>query len=172
MWGQNYLIFKNEKDFVKVDFNLSAGIVTAKKILPDQIDQDINQNNNYERTTTAQDIKIWWNPVSNEIYADWLKEDSEIPYYLCGQKPCQQPFQIFKSRLPIKNIDFFPQRKDVIIMAIDNGIYALEMDKKGQQNFQSIYKGKDPTFGIIKGENYLYVLDDGSLMKIDIKNKL
>lgn len=170
-WGDNYLIFKTEKGLIKAVFDLSADTVTAGAILPDQIDENAEQRSDYERLTTRQDIKIWWDPVSNIIYADWLKDESDIPYYLCDEKPCVRPFQIFKSRAPIQNIDFLPQRKDVIIIAVSNGIYALEMDKRGQQNLQPFYKGSSPTFGLIKGENLIYILDSGSLIKVDLKNK-
>ena len=100
-----------------------------------------------------------------------LGNETEIPYYLCPQKPCQKPLTIFESLPPIQNIDFFPQRKDVIIIAAGNGVYALETDKRGQQNLQSIYKGKNPTFGIIKGATFIYVLDENFLIKVELKNK-
>jgi len=180
IWGPGYLTIKIGALLIRSDFDFSKNIVTARYIKPDQINRlDSEPVGYYSRFTTKQDIKIWWEPDSNKIYAAWLGDETEVPFYLCrpvspslgGQKPCNGPFLIFESLPPIQNIDFFPQRKDVIIIAAGSGIYALEMDKRGQQNLQSIYKGKNPTFGIIKDTASVYILDESFLIKVELKSK-
>jgi len=71
--------------------------------------------------------------------------------------------------LEIKNqitaIDFYKNRKDVILMALAEGIYALGIDYEIEQNLQPIYKGTNPLF-IKKDNNSIYILDNNNLMEV------
>lgn len=78
------------------------------------------------------------------------------------------PVLVFRSKFPIINIDFFPGRRDVIIAALSNGIYALELDRRGGQNLQPIYKGKNPDFAAFPGQKKVYILDDGNLISVEL----
>jgi hypothetical protein len=69
----------------------------------------------------------------------------------------------------VKNVDFYPGRKDVIIMASQNGVFAIEIDGRGNRNIQPIYKGKEPTFITYKNMNLIYILDDNNLIKINLE---
>jgi hypothetical protein len=167
IWGENYLIFNDGNIFIKAEFDLSTKTVVAYHFAqtPDAL-------SDYERFTKNKDQMIWWNPISNQVFATWLGEEESIPYYLCHEKPCELPVEIFQSRLPIKNIDFFPGRKDLIIVAVSNGIYALEIDGRDGRLLQPIYKGKSPDFAALKGEpEFIYLLDEGSLAKIYLQIK-
>jgi hypothetical protein len=67
----------------------------------------------------------------------------------------------------IKNLYFYKDRSDIVIFSIANAIYVIETSKEGTQNFMPIYKGNDPSF--IEGDlNYIYVLDNGTLMQVTI----
>ncbi len=124
-WGTNYMIFKSGKGYVKAVFDLAKRTVTASFLTAAP-----EKNSDFERYTPRNDERLWWNPFSGEIFIDWLKDESSIPYYLCEQKPCQLPLPVFKTRLVIKNAEFFPKRKDVLILAVSNGGNALEIDKR------------------------------------------
>jgi len=100
---------------------------------------------------------------------DWLEENGAPPYYICDENCDSLPLQIFQSKFTIQNIEFFPQRKDVIIIAVGNGVYALEIDGRGGRLIYPIYKGKKPTFGLSNSTNYIYILDDSSLLKMYLK---
>jgi len=65
----------------------------------------------------------------------------------------------------IKASDFYKDRDDVVIIAVQNGIYALEINSDTMPNFQPIYKGKDPFF--VKKDNHsLYIKDGDSIMEV------
>ncbi|MCK4386573.1 MAG: hypothetical protein KAV41_00595 [Candidatus Pacebacteria bacterium] len=66
----------------------------------------------------------------------------------------------------IKAIDFYKNRKDVVLVALPDGIYALETENKNIQNFQPIYKGQNPLF-VKKDDKSIYVLDDNNLMLVN-----
>ena len=65
----------------------------------------------------------------------------------------------------IRASDFYKDRQDVIIIAVENGIYALETNSSTTPNFQPIYKGIEPTF-IKKDNNSIYVKDGDMLMEV------
>jgi hypothetical protein len=67
----------------------------------------------------------------------------------------------------IRNLYFYKERSDVIIFSINNAVYAIEVDKEGTQNFLPIYKGIEPSF-IVENLNYIYVLDNDTLMQVVI----
>jgi len=48
-----------------------------------------------------------------------------------------------------------------------NGVYVIEIDKEGTQNFLPIYKGQKPNF-VIVDQNSIYVEDINILMQVSI----
>ncbi|PJE73372.1 MAG: hypothetical protein COV00_00115 [Candidatus Tagabacteria bacterium CG10_big_fil_rev_8_21_14_0_10_40_13] len=165
-WDKNYLIFKSEKGLIKASFNFSSNTASA------QYSSESFENYStvkYERLTDRDREKLWWNPPTNQVFVDWLEENGAPPYYICDENCDSLPLQIFQSKFTIQNIEFFPQRKDVIIIAVGNGVYALEIDGRGGRLIYPIYKGKKPTFGLSNSTNYIYILDDSSLLKMYLK---
>jgi len=168
IWGENYLIFKTGKYYIKAEFNLSEQNISASYTNPPE---NPELDYKHERTTNAKDQKIWWDPETNEIFIDWIKEDSQKPpYYICPGEICSLPISIFGSKYKIRNIDFFPGRKDLIVIAVSNAVYALEIDGRGQRMLQPVYKGKNPNFAVVNRENNIWILDDGVLIKINFEN--
>jgi len=162
-WEKNSLFFKSNKGIIKTTFNTNGLTVSSSYVssLPYELD-------NFERITKKGDGKIWWDPNTSEIFVDWLKEDSQPPYYMCPEKPCILPLQIFRSHLAIGNIDFLPGRKDIIVISVGNGVYALEIDGRGDRLIYPIYKGKSPIFATSVSK-YIYIIDENSLLKISLE---
>lgn len=74
----------------------------------------------------------------------------------------------------IKAIDFYKDRTDVVLVAVNEGVYALEINEQNinqidnsiNQNLQPIYKGNDPLF-VKNDNNSLYILDNNNLMMVN-----
>jgi len=79
----------------------------------------------------------------------------------------KEPELIFKSNTIINNIDFYRNRDDVILFSTDGFIYALELDKTNNQNFQPLFQGANPRF-IKKDNSNIYVMDSNILAIIKI----
>src|SRR3989344_1667964 len=62
----------------------------------------------------------------------------------------------------------FPKRRDVLIAAFDNGVWAVELDGHGGRGSYPIYKGKEPDFALLAGDDVLYVLGDGNLIRVSL----
>jgi len=152
--------------FLKTEFDFDNKTVRAFSAPAPEDFLSENENQNFSRRFVKFDkhkkLEIWLEK-DNEIWVEWLKKDNPLPYYLSGEKE-----MIIKTRSLIKNIDFFPSREDVIIFAAENGIFALEIDGRGNRNMQPIYKGKNPTFTVNSSQKIVYILDNGALSKIEL----
>lgn len=121
------------------------------------------------RFTPNQKEKLWWDQKDNKVWVEWLGDRDLLPYFFCDDKLCSDEILIFNSRSSIRNVDFYPKRNDVVIIAVQNGIYALEIDGRGGRNIQPIYKGKEPTFTTYKNESSIYILEEDKLIEIKME---
>ncbi|MEK7576002.1 MAG: hypothetical protein AAB491_02905 [Patescibacteria group bacterium] len=124
----------------------------------------------FSRFTKDEKGRLWWEPEKNEVRIEWLGKEDTIPYYFCLETgKCNMDTVIINTISAIRNVDFYPGRKDVIIMASQNGVFAVEIDGRGNRNVQPIYKGKEPSFITYKDMNPIYILDDNNLIKINLE---
>lgn len=96
-----------------------------------------------------------------QVLAEWLDENP-LPYFFSERGVVS----VFNSKSEIRGVSFYPGRRDVILLAVENGIFAIELDGRGTRNFQPVYKGKNPTFAVLRG--LVYILDDGRLFEVRI----
>lgn len=151
-------ILKNKNDKEKKEENFSAFASKEKNVF----------NPYLAKLSSRKNELIMLNRESNIIWFDMARDTTTLPYFLFGVKNLIFPVKIFDSRFEIKNIDFFPGRRDVIIVAIKDAVYAMELDGRNGRMIQPIYKGKDPTFAIFYRDKKIYVLDDGNLSYIEL----
>jgi len=103
---------------------------------------------------------------SDNVWIEWLALNSPLPYYFCNNQECTTPLLIIDSMYNIRNADFYPSRSDVLIVAVQNGIFAIEVDGRGGRLLQPIYKGSNPVFEL--DDKTLYILDEKTLIKINL----
>ncbi len=72
------------------------------------------------------------------------------------------------SKGPIKKVEFYPNRKDVVVFTLKDSIYAIETTKNGTQNFQPIYTGQNPDFAIDNKTSIIYIKDKGALFGVNL----
>ena len=166
--------------------------VTGGKLNPEYIDVvELFQNHEIEKkkasalaaksasaTSTAENtpgvfiaergrVGLWQDDT--RVLATWQKDEDSLPNYFCREKVCEKAVLVFNSITPIKDVDFYPGREDVILVAVQNGIYVIEIDARKYQNFQPVYKGVDPYF-VVSG-NTLYVKDNNNFSKSISRNR-
>lgn len=120
----------------------------------------------YEKISPRGKVGLW--REDSKIFAKWLKSDRSLPYYFCegNNENCREVVTVFNSPSTIKSLDFYPGRDDVVIIAVENGIFAIEIDQRKIQNFQPIYKGVDPYF--LNDGGTFYVKDKDVIIKIKL----
>jgi hypothetical protein len=100
-----------------------------------------------------RDVKIWSHDT--KLFAQWQGSEDAAPEYFCVSGTCIEPIQVFEGFVPIRSIDFYPGRADAIILALDTGIYAVEIDRRPNQNFYPLYHGETPDFRVYRGQVYI-----------------
>ncbi len=119
----------------------------------------------FEKFSDRGRVGIWRDQYNN-IFAEWLKDKEDLPNYFCRRSVCESTVLVFNSTGPIKSFDFYPKREDVVLMALSNGVFAIEIDVRKNQNFQPIYKGVDPYF--IINNSVLYIKDNEDILEISL----
>lgn len=82
--------------------------------------------------------------------------EEEPPQYLCVNDPSCSEHAALSFDAELRDLAFYPGRSDIALLAIQNGIFALELDNRGTQNFQPVYRGTRPRLLIKDGEAYLF----------------
>jgi len=127
------------------------------------------KNPTYSKLTINQKEEIRWDPKTKKVWVKWLGDKESLPYFFCDDKICGDKIMIFNSTSNIRNADFYPKRRDVAIVAVQNGVYAVEFDGRGgNRNIQPIYKGKEPNFTTYKNDGSIYILEENKLIEIKL----
>lgn len=102
------------------------------------------------------------------VHARWVGS-GERPAFFCpfGSDSCMDTITITSSQAPIKDLDFYKHRNDVVILSANEGVYALEITNNATQNFQPIYEGANPRF-IKTGTSIIAVFDNQALHQISL----
>lgn len=91
--------------------------------------------------------------------------EAQPPKYFC-ETECRDEHAVLSLDADVRGVAFLPGRNDVVFVAVGNSIYALELDTRGTQNFEPVYQGIRPTFGV--GPGYLYVQDGESVFIVSL----
>jgi len=105
---------------------------------------------------------VWWS--GQDAWIRWTVPEKDLPFY---QTEFQE--QIISSDHPISSIFPYP-RHDYLIVASGNTVDVVELDGRGNiRNRAPLYKGKAPQVFVPSNERVAYILDDGALIKIELK---
>jgi len=130
-----------------------------------------DENNPFVKFASGKKEKLWWDKKENKLWIEWTGDESLLPSFFCDDYSCGKKILVFRPQSPIRNADFYPDRRDLIIVAVQNGIYAIEIDGRGGRLPIPIYKGKNPIFKLDKDNQTLYILelDDNLLIKTQLE---
>lgn len=111
-------------------------------------------------------LAIWIGTNGRQVLVEWLGEKDGQPSYFCKEDECFTNTTVFIGRSPIRGIFFLPERSDVIVIAMEQGVFAVEIDPEEIQNFQLLDSGEEPR--VLIRNNEIYTLDNESLKIINI----
>jgi hypothetical protein len=100
----------------------------------------------------------------NKIYVSWYGKEETAPKYLCNLTECKKNFLVADFGRNLRQIDFFPGYDDVIIVAYEDKVFAVQIEENPQKIPQIIYKGDSPDFVLYKGS--LYIKDKDLLAEV------
>jgi hypothetical protein len=109
-------------------------------------------------------ISVWVN--NNQIFAEWNGEESEIPYYFCT-KICDSRIVVLAATSNIESLAFFKERNDVLLFANADGVFVIEVNKLGTQNFQPIMRVNSPKF--LTEDGYIvYIIENQEISRVTL----
>ena len=129
------------------------------------IDGNVLPTKGRPKTSADGLVSVWFE--GSGIRALWLGEEAGIPLSFCTAEGCNRTIEgVTLSETP-RNIDFYPGRNDVLLVASSDDLFAVDLDRNGLQNFQPIYKGAAPRFGVSEA-GALFVHDGTTLMEVQL----
>lgn len=109
-------------------------------------------------------VDLWVDATMNSIHAEWIGDKNNLPRFFCPLGICSPTIVVFNSKTTISSADFYKNRADVIIVALDTSISALELDVSPPQNFQPIFTGAAPRFH--QPESGILFIESGQTLSI------
>lgn len=101
-----------------------------------------------------------WNE-KNQIFVKWFGDNDEAPIYLCNESDCTKSLLVENLSAVPKRIDFLPGFNGVVLVALGNKIFAVQMEENPEKTEQIIYEGSNPDFRVFEG--YVYIKDKNLL---------
>jgi hypothetical protein len=147
---QSYLVSRDDDEYQEITSRLEESRLPTR-----------------DEPAISSDGKMAAWTLNNSVVIEWRGSNRNLPSYFCNIDGCLEQLNILSIQSDIKNLDFYRDRHDVLVFAVENGIHAIEADMRSTQNFQPIYSGKDPYF-IKNNTNTLFVRDDGVIVRMDI----
>jgi hypothetical protein len=77
------------------------------------------------------------------------------------ESECDQIIRIDRQWQKVTAFDFYPGSTDFVVMALENGVYVVEVDDRSWQNSQPLIKGNNLDMKVENGQIYVY---DGELI--------
>lgn len=120
---------------------------------------------NKDTPLTRENISVW--AEENIIVAGWDGDVTDAPYYFC-EKNCEDILVIFEGDSAIQGLAFYKDRNDVVFFSNESGVFVIEINTKGTQNFQPVMRVNSPRFTVADDSKTLYILENGNVSKIGI----
>ncbi len=102
------------------------------------------------------------------VYADMLQEKvvherasttAEAARLIEGERVCRDTIRVDRKGSTVLWFDFYPSSSDLVLLLLDDGLYAVEIDDRSWQNTQLIYPGTKLKVALDGGR--IFVRDDG-----------
>lgn len=174
-WTKNITIGPNETISINpflVRKNASGVILTVDDPEYDSISSTIKKEKapsvDAPKVSKSGLVSVW--TEGTNVFATWTGPEETLPDYFCNDdKVCEKTSEVLNSTEPIRNLDFYKDYDDILIVAFLNGIFVIEIDKRGvTQNFQPIYQGTaNPRF-VKVDKNTIQVIDGSSVFIINL----
>lgn len=140
--------------------SLEDVVITSAKNIPEYfINLGVDDPDKLENLITMGGEVSWLD--NGNVLIHWIGRETAAPCYYClSPEECRTKITLDWED-DINSFDFFPGRSDVLIVSVDSGIYAVEIDDRSERNIQPIYFGDDLEW--IKTENDRIVVKDGNI---------
>jgi hypothetical protein len=103
---------------------------------------------------------------NGRLYARFEGDENEMPRYFCTLNTCGT-IEVFNPLSEVRNLSFYKDRDDVFMIAMERGIFAIEINPSEMQNLQPIIEGESPDYRI-SAVNKIFVKDGPIVAEIGL----
>lgn len=147
-----------EKEVVGEDGEVSTSTATTTKDIPEYfIRLGIEDPDELENLIVMSDQVAWLE--DGGVLVNWIDENNTPYFFYCISFDECRDEVVLDWEDDIYRFGFFPNRNDVLIVLVDSGIYAVEIDDRSERNIQPIYVGEDLDFR--KNDREQIIVKDG-----------
>ena len=159
-WLPRGAVLKLDGKPVKLAFDMNERLVKSAGLGEEKLERSREESDKFlKRSDTRASSEVFYDSEKKILAARWLR--AEIPPYYFSKNE-----EVLLENKEMRGFEYYPRRRDAVIAAFDNGLWAVEFDGRGGRIIQPLYKGKKPVFATFPGEGELYVLDDGILIRL------
>jgi len=160
--GLTLLSASTTDDALNTDFNQAVSSFSDAPDVPSLPEDRLRKG-----FVLHRDVALWID--GNKIIAEWRGAPEEIPSFFCSvQGTCQPQLVVREEKKAISDVNFYPGRNDAIIYAVDDSLFAAELDQRPPQTVLPLFRGgKNVSFRVRNGEN-VYLRSEGALFKLEI----
>ena len=162
------LIFNKDKTFYTGDRFANATtslefFISPSEYVPTEVPQTLISLLMSKQNIIFSDDEqrvIYWD--DHTIGSYWIGDERKMPQW---QKT--RALSVFAIPSKIRSIIAYPQHEDYLIISIGSGIWMLEMDAVGGQNFVPLYQGENPQI-VTKQGSSLIIFDAPLYYEIEL----
>jgi len=142
----------------------SEKLATSTKEIPEYfVKLGIDNPDELDNLIINNDELTW---IQNgDVLIHWIGSIDKIPYYFCNFKECKEKITL-DWETDILKFDFMPNRKDVLLVLNNEGLWVVEVDDRSSSNIFPIYLGEGIDF-IVNEQNKILVLDSNIFYELD-----
>ena len=159
---KNGLLYRGNSRNISATTSLEAFIAPSEYIpsdVPKTLASLLLSKNNIILSDDEQRV-IYWD--DHTIGSYWISDAREMPQW---QKT--RALGVFAIPAVIQSVATYPGHGDYLVVEIGNGIWALEIDAVGSQNFMPLYKGENPHI-VTKQGSSLIIFDDPRFYELEL----
>jgi len=93
-----------------------------------------------------------------------VMDQFDIVSSLLGSRMCRTDIRIDRLGQTVSWFDFFPGSTDIVLMLLEDGLYAVEVDDRAWQNTQILYPGEG--LQVVQDGGRIYVQDKEVLIEV------
>ncbi len=119
--------------------------VTDKKDIPEYFEKLGIVDPEKLKNLIVYNDEVSWIENGN-VLINWIGDENSLPFYYCiDHENCREKIVLDWANQIVK-FEYMPDRSDVLLVLVRDGLYAVEVDDRSERNIQPVYLEKDIDF--------------------------
>ncbi len=143
---------KKNPEYVDIAAVFSKVATTTKNISTSTIDFKSNLGTKHSPIMNGK-IGLW--REGYKIYAQWFGREEIAPRYFCDMENCTKMIEVIDlGDFPMR-FNFLSEYPGVVVIALNEKIFAIQIENNPEKKEQIIFSGINPDFRISNGSLYI-----------------